>query len=116
MTTAPVLQKRSLRYLLKRVEAIRGQPAYPSAAPATNSSSPSPSKRRTIKVTALNITKRRLDYNQHAPAIFFPLLVPECLLIEPTGTEPRKPWSRHPMFIRKKRWSRHRPNGFHSII
>ena len=44
-------------------------------------------------VTALDIAKRLLDYNQHAPTIYFPLLVPECFLIEPTETEPRKPWT-----------------------
>ena len=31
---------------------------------------------------------RLLDYGMHAPTIYFPLLVPECLLIEPTETEP----------------------------
>ncbi|EQD69249.1 glycine dehydrogenase subunit 2, partial [mine drainage metagenome] len=28
-----------------------------------------------------------LDHGQHAPTTYFPLLVPECLLIEPTETE-----------------------------
>ncbi len=28
-----------------------------------------------------------LDYGFHAPTTYFPLLVPECLLIEPTETE-----------------------------
>ena len=39
---------------------------------------------------ALDITKRLLDYNQHAPTIYFPLLVPECFLIEPTETETKE--------------------------
>lgn len=38
-------------------------------------------------VTALDVAKRLLDYDIHAPTIYFPLLVPECLLIEPTETE-----------------------------
>ncbi|MCH9643234.1 MAG: aminomethyl-transferring glycine dehydrogenase subunit GcvPB [Gammaproteobacteria bacterium] len=38
-------------------------------------------------VTALDFAKRLLDYEFHAPTIYFPLLVPECLLIEPTETE-----------------------------
>lgn len=42
------------------------------------------------KVTALDIAKRLLDYNQHAPTIYFPLLVPECFLIEPTETETKE--------------------------
>ncbi|HZO24082.1 MAG TPA: hypothetical protein VFB37_16415, partial [Steroidobacteraceae bacterium] len=31
--------------------------------------------------------KRLLDHGFHAPTTYFPLLVPECLLIEPTETE-----------------------------
>jgi glycine dehydrogenase subunit 2 len=38
-------------------------------------------------VTALDIAKRLLDYGFHAPTIYFPLQIPECLLIEPTETE-----------------------------
>ena len=38
-------------------------------------------------ITALDFAKRMLDFNIHAPTIYFPLLVPECLLIEPTETE-----------------------------
>jgi len=38
-------------------------------------------------VTANDFAKRLLDYGFHAPTIYFPLLVPECLLIEPTETE-----------------------------
>lgn len=38
-------------------------------------------------VTALDMAKRLLDAGIHAPTIYFPLLIPECLLIEPTETE-----------------------------
>jgi glycine dehydrogenase subunit 2 len=38
-------------------------------------------------VTAMDFAKRLLDFNIHAPTTYFPLLVPECLLIEPTETE-----------------------------
>ncbi len=41
-------------------------------------------------VNALDIAKRLLDYNIHAPTIYFPLLIEECLLIEPTETESLK--------------------------
>ncbi|HET6725052.1 MAG TPA: aminomethyl-transferring glycine dehydrogenase subunit GcvPB [Gammaproteobacteria bacterium] len=37
--------------------------------------------------TAMDFAKRLLDYGFHAPTTYFPLLVPECLLIEPTETE-----------------------------
>jgi glycine dehydrogenase subunit 2 len=38
----------------------------------------------------MDIAKRLLDYNQHAPTTYFPLLVPECFLIEPTETESKE--------------------------
>src|SRR5690242_21565755 len=41
-------------------------------------------------VTAMNVAKRLLDKGYHAPTIYFPLLVPECLLIEPTETEDKE--------------------------
>ena len=41
-------------------------------------------------VTALDVAKRLLDKGFHAPTIYFPLLVPECLLIEPTETESKQ--------------------------
>ena len=46
-------------------------------------------KRQTkeLNATAMDYAKRLLDYGHHAPTTYFPLLVPECLLIEPTETE-----------------------------
>jgi len=38
-------------------------------------------------VNTMDFAKRLLDYGFHAPTTYFPLLVPECLLIEPTETE-----------------------------
>ncbi len=35
----------------------------------------------------LDIAKRLLDYGYYAPTVYFPLIVPECLMIEPTETE-----------------------------
>jgi glycine dehydrogenase subunit 2 len=43
-----------------------------------------------LGVTAMDVAKRLLDYGYHAPTTYFPLLVPECLLIEPTETETRE--------------------------
>ena len=39
-------------------------------------------------VRALNISKKLLDYGLHAPTTYFPLIVPEALMIEPTESEP----------------------------
>ncbi len=41
-------------------------------------------------VSAMDFAKRLLDYGFHAPTTYFPLLVPECLLIEPTETESKE--------------------------
>jgi glycine dehydrogenase subunit 2 len=41
-------------------------------------------------VTAMDVAKRLLDFGFHAPTTYFPMLVPECLLIEPTETESRE--------------------------
>jgi glycine dehydrogenase subunit 2 len=46
--------------------------------------------KRTHGVTALDVAKRLMDYGFHPPTIYFPLIVPEALMIEPTETEPKE--------------------------
>lgn len=41
-------------------------------------------------VTAYDIAKNLLDYGFHAPTTYFPIDIPECLLIEPTETESKQ--------------------------
>ncbi|MEX0773564.1 MAG: aminomethyl-transferring glycine dehydrogenase subunit GcvPB [Balneolales bacterium] len=41
-------------------------------------------------VKTLDIAKRILDYGYHAPTIYFPLIVPECIMIEPTESEAKE--------------------------
>ena len=41
-------------------------------------------------VTALDVAKRLMDYGFHPPTIYFPLIVPEALMIEPTETEAKE--------------------------
>jgi glycine dehydrogenase subunit 2 len=41
-------------------------------------------------VTAMDVAKRLLDKGCHAPTTYFPQLVPECLLIEPSETESKQ--------------------------
>jgi len=43
-----------------------------------------------LDATAMDFAKRLLDLGYHAPTTYFPLLVPECLLIEPTETEAKE--------------------------
>jgi glycine dehydrogenase subunit 2 len=45
---------------------------------------------RDTGITAMDFAKALLDRGFHAPTTYFPLLVPECLLIEPTETEARQ--------------------------
>jgi glycine dehydrogenase subunit 2 len=49
---------------------------------------------RTLKrehgINALDIAKRLMDYGFHPPTIYFPLIVPEALMIEPTETEAKE--------------------------
>lgn len=41
-------------------------------------------------ISAMDVAKRLLDKGFHAPTTYFPMLVPECLLIEPTETESKE--------------------------
>jgi glycine dehydrogenase subunit 2 len=46
--------------------------------------------KRETGIRALDIAKALLDRGYHAPTVYFPLLVPECLMIEPTETESKE--------------------------
>ncbi len=41
-------------------------------------------------IRAMDVGKRLIDFNFHAPTVYFPLIVPEALMIEPTETESRE--------------------------
>lgn len=41
-------------------------------------------------VRTLDVAKRLMDYGFHPPTIYFPLIVKEALMIEPTETEPKE--------------------------
>ncbi|OIK11757.1 glycine dehydrogenase (aminomethyl-transferring) [Bacillus sp. MUM 116] len=43
-----------------------------------------------LGVRTLDIAKRLLDFGYHPPTIYFPLIVEECLMIEPTETEAKE--------------------------
>lgn len=40
-----------------------------------------------LGISAMDIAKRLLDYGFHAPTVYFPLVVPEAIMVEPTETE-----------------------------
>ena len=46
--------------------------------------------RKETGAKALDVAKRLLDYGIHAPTIYFPLIVPEALMIEPTESESKE--------------------------
>lgn len=48
------------------------------------------SLRREKKISAMDVGKRLLDHGFHAPTVYFPLVVPEALMMEPTETESKE--------------------------
>ncbi|SDK76496.1 aminomethyl-transferring glycine dehydrogenase subunit GcvPB [Alkalibacterium thalassium] len=47
-------------------------------------------RQKKLGVRTLDIAKRLLDYGFYAPTVYFPLIVEECLMIEPTETEAKE--------------------------
>ncbi|TGU45594.1 aminomethyl-transferring glycine dehydrogenase subunit GcvPB, partial [Mesorhizobium sp. M00.F.Ca.ET.186.01.1.1] len=47
-------------------------------------------KQKKLGVRTLDIAKRLLDFGYHPPTIYFPLIVDECMMIEPTETESKE--------------------------
>jgi glycine dehydrogenase subunit 2 len=47
-------------------------------------------RQKKLGVKTLDISKRLLDFGMHAPTNYFPLIVPEAMMIEPTETESRE--------------------------
>jgi glycine dehydrogenase subunit 2 len=46
--------------------------------------------RRERRISAMDIGKRLLDFGYHAPTVYFPLVVPEAIMVEPTETESKE--------------------------
>ena len=77
-------------YLLKRLEQIGYHPAYPTRRATHEFALTLKSEARDLNVNAMDVAKRLLDFGFHAPTTYFPLMIPECLLIEPTETESKE--------------------------
>jgi len=77
-------------YLLARLARAGFEPAYPARRASHELIVTLKRMARELEVTAMDFAKRLLDYGIHAPTTYFPLLVPECLLIEPTETETKE--------------------------
>jgi glycine dehydrogenase subunit 2 len=46
--------------------------------------------KRELQIKTLDLAKRLLDHGVHPPTVYFPLIVEEALLIEPTETETKE--------------------------
>lgn len=77
-------------YLLAKLKSAGFTPAYAKRRASHEFIITLKKEAKELQITALDVAKRLLDYDFHAPTMYFPLLVPECLLIEPTETESKE--------------------------
>ena len=77
-------------YLLKELEKAGFTSAYPGRRATHEFIITLSPEKKAWGVSAMDFAKRLLDFGVHAPTTYFPLLVPECLLIEPTETESKE--------------------------
>jgi glycine dehydrogenase subunit 2 len=77
-------------YLMARLAAADFEIAYPSRRASHEFIISLKGIARETGVIALDFAKALLDRGFHAPTTYFPMLVPECLLIEPTETETKQ--------------------------
>lgn len=74
-------------YLLAELTKAGFTPAYPGRRASHEFILTLSPEKKKYGISAMDLAKRLLDYGFHAPTTYFPLLIPECLLIEPTETE-----------------------------
>jgi glycine dehydrogenase subunit 2 len=77
-------------YMSARLQKAGFDAAYPSRRASHEFIITLKRQARDLGVNAMDFAKRLLDYGYHAPTTYFPLLVPECLLIEPTESEAKQ--------------------------
>ncbi|HIA1346132.1 TPA: aminomethyl-transferring glycine dehydrogenase subunit GcvPB [Legionella anisa] len=77
-------------YLLKELTKAGFTAAYPNRRASHEFILTLSPEKKMYGVSAMDFAKRLLDYGVHAPTTYFPLLIPECLLIEPTETESKE--------------------------
>ena len=74
-------------YMMKKLEKAGFELAFPNRKATHEFIVTLKKQAKNLDVSAMDFAKRLLDYGFHAPTTYFPLLVPECFLIEPTETE-----------------------------
>lgn len=77
-------------YMMKRMQEEGFELAYPERRATHEFIVTLKKQSKELHVNAMDFAKRLLDYGMHAPTTYFPLLIPECFLIEPTETETRQ--------------------------
>jgi glycine dehydrogenase subunit 2 len=77
-------------YMARRLQDAGFQLAYPDRRATHEFIITFAREARELGVNAMDFSKRLLDHGVHAPTTYFPLLVPECFLIEPTETETKE--------------------------
>ena len=77
-------------YLAARLAAEGFQLAYPDRRATHEFLVTLRDEAKSMGTSAMDFAKRLLDFGMHAPTTYFPLLVPECFLIEPTETESKE--------------------------
>jgi glycine dehydrogenase subunit 2 len=77
-------------YMARRLAAAGFELAFPERRASHEFIITLKSEARKLHVSAMDVAKALLDHGYHAPTTYFPLLVPECLLIEPTETESKQ--------------------------
>ena len=87
LTDASEIATLNANYLMHRLREIGYTLAYPKRRATHEFIVTMEPERKQYRVMATDVAKALLDYGIHAPTMYFPLLVPECLLIEPTETE-----------------------------
>jgi glycine dehydrogenase subunit 2 len=90
MTRVAEYSTLNANYMLKRLQEAGFDAAYPGRRATHEFIVTLKRQARELGVNVMDFAKRLLDYGYHAPTTYFPLLVPECLLIEPTETETRE--------------------------
>ena len=77
-------------YLMERLTQAGFEAAYPGRRASHEFILTLRREAKDLGCNAMDFAKRLLDYGFHAPTTYFPLLVPECLLIEPTESEAKE--------------------------
>lgn len=87
MTRVAEYSTLNANYMLKKMMEAGFQAAYPERRATHEFIITLKKQARELGVNAMDFAKRLLDFGVHAPTTYFPLLVPECFLVEPTETE-----------------------------